>query len=71
MATHSSIRAWRIRSRGAWRASVNGVTQSRTRLKQLSTHAWVLHLYDVPVSPYPEYYHSLYLRFSLTDLFFP
>ena len=71
MATHSSILAWRIRSRGAWRASVHGVAQSRTRLKQLSTHAWVLHLYDVPVSPYPEYYHSLYLRFSLTDLFFP
>ena len=27
------------RDRGAWQASVHGVTQSQTRLKQLSTHA--------------------------------
>ena len=31
MATHSSILAWRIR--GAWWATVHGVTESRTRLK--------------------------------------
>ena len=38
MATHSSVLAWRIpRNRGAWWASVYGVTQSRTRLKQLSS----------------------------------
>ena len=38
MATHSSILAWRM-DRGAWWATVHGVTKSRTQLKQLSTHA--------------------------------
>ena len=37
MATHSSILAWRISDRGAWWAAVYGVTQSRTRLKRLSS----------------------------------
>ena len=38
MATHSSILAWRIpMDRGAWRVTVDGVTQSRTRLNRLST----------------------------------
>ena len=33
MATHSSILAWRIpMDRGAWWATVHGVTKSRTRL---------------------------------------
>ena len=33
MATHSSILAWRIPTdRGAWLATVHGVTKSRTRL---------------------------------------
>ena len=33
MATHSSILAWRIPvDRGAWRAAVDGVTKSQTRL---------------------------------------
>ena len=33
MATHSSILAWRIpMDRGAWRATVHGVTKSQTRL---------------------------------------
>ena len=33
MATHSSILAWRIpMDRGAWQATVHGVTKSRTRL---------------------------------------
>ena len=37
-ATHSSILAWRIpRNRGAWQATVHGVTKSWTRLKRLST----------------------------------
>ena len=32
MATHSSILAWRIlMDRGAWRATVHGVTKSQTR----------------------------------------
>ena len=40
MATHSSIPAWRIpMDRRACRATVHGVTQSRTRLKRLSTLA--------------------------------
>jgi len=34
MATHSSIPAWRIpMDRGAWWATVHGVTKSRTRLR--------------------------------------
>ena len=37
MATHSSLLAWRISDRGAWWAAVYGVTQSRTRLKRLSS----------------------------------
>jgi len=33
MATHSSILAWRIpMARGAWQATVHGVTKSRTQL---------------------------------------
>ena len=33
MTTHSSILAWRIhRDRGAWQATVRGVTKSQTRL---------------------------------------
>jgi len=32
MATHSSVLAWKIPGRGAWWASVYGVTQSRARL---------------------------------------
>ena len=38
MATHSSVLAWRIPGMGEpWWAAVYGVTQSRTRLKQLSS----------------------------------
>ena len=33
MVTHSSILAWRIMDRGAWQATVNGITKSWTRLK--------------------------------------
>ena len=37
MATHSSILAWRIpMDRGAWQATVHGVTKSQT----LSVHAF-------------------------------
>ena len=36
MATHSSVLAWRIPGT-AWWAAVYGVTQSRTRLKRLSS----------------------------------
>ena len=39
-ATDSSILAWRISmDRGAWQATVHGVTNSWTRLKRLSTHS--------------------------------
>ena len=38
MAIHSSILAWKkFMDRGAWWAAVYGVTQSRTRLKRLSS----------------------------------
>ena len=41
-ATHSSILAWRIpMDRGAWRATVHGVTKSWTQPKQLSTQAQI------------------------------
>ena len=37
-ATHASVLAWRIPiDRGAWRATVHGVTDSQIQLKQLST----------------------------------
>ena len=40
MATQSSILAWENPTdRGAWRATVRGVTKSQIRLQQLSTHA--------------------------------
>ena len=35
MATHCSVLAWRILThRGAWRATVHGVTKNRTRLSE-------------------------------------
>ena len=46
MATHSSVLAWRIcTDRGAWWATVHGVSKSCTRLKQLNmqTHIVVKH----------------------------
>ena len=47
MATHSSIFAWRIpMDRGAWWAAVHGVTQSRTRLKPLSSSSSI-HYYII------------------------
>ena len=40
MATHSSILAWRIpMDRGAWRATVHGVTKSWTRLSNQAQHS--------------------------------
>ena len=40
MATHFSILAWRIpMDRGAWRAIVHGVAESRTQLSDLHTDA--------------------------------
>ena len=39
MTTHSSVLAWRIpMDRGAWWATVHGVAESHTQLKQLSMH---------------------------------
>ena len=37
MATHSSVLAWRIPGMGSLVAAVYGVTQSRRRLKRLSS----------------------------------
>ena len=42
MATHSSVLAWRIPGTGAWWAAVYVVTQSQTRLKQLSSRDYNL-----------------------------
>ena len=43
MATHSSILAWRIpMDKGAWWATVHGVSKSQAGLKHLSTHTRVL-----------------------------
>ena len=40
MASHSSILAWRIRmDRGAWWATVHGISKSQTQLKRLTTHS--------------------------------
>ena len=40
MATNSSILGWKNPvGRGAWRATVHGVTKSQTQLKWLSTYA--------------------------------
>ena len=33
MATHSSIPAWKILDRGAWQATIHGVSKSRTQLR--------------------------------------
>ena len=50
MATLSSIPAWRIpMDRGAWQATVHGVTRSRIWLKQLSMHI-VSNISPVPFS---------------------
>ena len=40
MATHSSILAWKIpMDRGAWQATVHGVTNSWTRLSDTAQHS--------------------------------
>ena len=38
MATHSSVLAW---TRGAWQATVRGLTKSRTQLSNQHTHTHV------------------------------
>ena len=43
--------------RGAWQATVHGVAQSRTRLKQLNTHACTYALFSVQrfeIDPVPS-----------------
>ena len=45
MAAHSSIFTWRIPTdRGAWRATVQGVPKSRTRLKRLSSSSTYIYV---------------------------
>ena len=63
MATHSSILAWRnSMDRGAWWATVHGVTESRT---QMSTFIFIWSLKDleklgsretclIPTQPFPD-----------------
>ena len=48
--------------RGAWRATVHWVAQSRTRLKWLSKRFWVG---DLPVGPWAEDVAILCLRFHI------
>ena len=44
MATHSSILAWRVpMERGAWWATVHGVTKTQTGLSDLAQHSVHLH----------------------------
>ena len=44
MATHSSIRAWRIPwTEEAWQATVHGAAKCQTQLKRLSMHVHTLH----------------------------
>ena len=46
-----SILAWRIpMDRGAWQATVHGVTKSQTQLKRLSTHTQT-HMASFPPKP--------------------
>ena len=44
MASHSSVLPGESQGREAWWAAVNGVTQSRTRLKRCSSSIELLHL---------------------------
>ena len=49
MATHSIILAWRISvDGGAWQPTVQQVTKSQTRLKQLSKHTGICFCVSVP-----------------------
>ena len=77
MATHSSVLAWRIPGMGgAWWAAVSGVSQSRTRLKRLSsssgtaahsltlrlyTHTFLTHIYTFLIFQPPLKGHCCYL----------
>ena len=56
MATHPSILAWRIpMDRGAWWATVHGVTKSRTRLQRLSMHTctFIISVHFLTTHRYP------------------
>ena len=74
MATHSSVRAWRIPGTGAWWAAICGVAQSRTRLKRLSSSIhvssllffkiWKLYLLLLTLS---NYLNKKKKQFSNTD----
>ena len=68
MATHSSILAWRIpMDRGAWRATVHGVTESRTRLWLITAQKLFLSLFCLVGRPYPKHPFSTFPCCSPTE----
>ena len=72
MAIHSSSCLENARDRGAWWAAVYGVTQSRTRLKRLSSSSVYIvnpNLPNLSLLPLSPGYHSLFST-SLTLLLF-
>ena len=49
MATHSSILAWRIlMDRGAWWATIHGVTKNLTQVNDLATHRSICYYVKLP-----------------------
>ena len=52
MATHSSILAWRIpMDRGAWQATVHGVTKGQTQLSDYAQHTAPFQSISPPLIP--------------------
>ena len=78
MATHSIFMPGESHDRGAWQATVHGVTESQTRLKRLGTvHGWVVStalILNVPLWPWcPDFplWHLVFwvLHFLLWSVF--
>ena len=60
IATHSSILAWRIpMDRGAWGATVHGVTESDTTEQLTNTHTQSILAWEIPrLSDFHAYIHK-------------